>query len=79
MKPICFTAEGCLHLQLQLSAGEGAGFLAVPGGLSSSGSGGTFFSFLLARGPQPQLSDADTAFHQECSYHLEIQHHSHST
>lgn len=79
VKHTCFVAEGCLHLQLQLSAGEGAGFLVVPGGLSSSESGGTFFSFLLVSRLQPQLLDADTAFHQQCSYHLEIHHHIHST
>lgn len=79
IKLICFVAEGCLPLQLQLSPGEGARFLVAPGGLSSSKSGETFFSFLLASIPQPQLLGAYTAFHQQCGYHLEIQHHSHST
>lgn len=35
IKHICFVAEGCLHLQLQLSPSKGAGFL-FPGGLSST-------------------------------------------
>lgn len=35
IKQICFVAEGCLHLQLQLSPGKGDGFL-VPGRLNST-------------------------------------------
>lgn len=66
----------CLHLQLHLFPGEGAGFLVVPGGLSSSELSGTFISFLLASRPQPELLDAHTAVHQQCSYHLDIQHQS---
>lgn len=76
IKHICVVAKGCLHLQLHLFPGEGAELLVVPRGLSSSEFSGTFFSFLLASRPQPELLDADTAIHQQCSYHLDIQHQS---